>query len=638
MTLRYALLLVLAAPAAYGAEIRYDISGVPEPLAANVRSHLNQFGIAGGARISARRFEALRDDVQDRVRDALKPYGYYSPEITTNLAPAGEENWRMRIRIRPGEPVRVTEAVIDVTGAGSENRELRAWLQNWPLPVGSILNQPAWSEQKQRAISIAETSGYLQAQFSRQSIAIDRAENSARLELVLDTGSQARFGTVTYEQDVLRPWVLENVPRFEPGEPYSAELLEQFRLDLWRAVLHRYRGARGAPAARTPPVVDLHARLSSDYRDTYQGTVGIGTDTGIRLQGLWSRHRLSPRGDRMDVGTGYREIDDEFSVRTDYRIPRRSAKRQFWVASANLRSENQDLEFKRQQQDEGFIKLATGQVDNLRARFGRLHVRDRDRGFEQVLETIYTELIRESFVYSPGDDAAPEVQAVANDPAFSRLFSDTVTSIAFGIEWDWPALSGSGFATHGHRERAWLFTANEAWGSGRDYTQAYISTRRGYLFERLVSELLLRGEVGYSNADVQELTRRTSTGDPFFAVGDQGLPGCLVAVPGGRQQQRARLPFRGAQQQRYRLQQYRHCERRSRIPAERQMVGCRVRGYRQRIQRLGTSVDLRAGRRAGFGLRWYTVAGAIRLDLARGLDIEGRPLRVHFTVGSPLLW
>jgi translocation and assembly module TamA len=40
---------------------------------------------------------------------------------------------------------------------------------------------------------------------------------------------------------------------------------------------------------------------------------------------------------------------------------------------------------------------------------------------------------------------------------------------------------------------------------------------------------------------------------------------------------------------------------------------------------------------AGVGVRWYSIAGAIRLDVAQALDLEGEPWRVHFTIGTPLL-
>jgi translocation and assembly module TamA len=45
--------------------------------------------------------------------------------------------------------------------------------------------------------------------------------------------------------------------------------------------------------------------------------------------------------------------------------------------------------------------------------------------------------------------------------------------------------------------------------------------------------------------------------------------------------------------------------------------------------------ELRTG--AGIGVRWYSIAGAIRLDFAQALDIEGRPWHIHFTIGTPLL-
>jgi len=40
---------------------------------------------------------------------------------------------------------------------------------------------------------------------------------------------------------------------------------------------------------------------------------------------------------------------------------------------------------------------------------------------------------------------------------------------------------------------------------------------------------------------------------------------------------------------------------------------------------------------AGVGIRWYSIAGAMRLDFAQALDEPGKPWRIHFTIGSPLL-
>ena len=39
----------------------------------------------------------------------------------------------------------------------------------------------------------------------------------------------------------------------------------------------------------------------------------------------------------------------------------------------------------------------------------------------------------------------------------------------------------------------------------------------------------------------------------------------------------------------------------------------------------------------GFGIRWYSVIGAVRLDFAQGRDLKGEPWRIHLSIGSTLL-
>lgn len=612
-------------------ELRYAVNGVNEPLLSNIQQHLDSFAFTETSRLAARRFDDLRMTAEERVRAALKPYGYYQPEILSSVREVGDETWEMRLQIQSGPPLSVAEANISVTGAGADNGELRTWRRGWPLQKGAVLNQLSWEEQKKAALAVAEAQGFLSSKFVEQRIAIDLAANTAALTLTLDTGPQAFFGEIEYQQDILHPWVLDNVPRFYPGKAYSAELLEQFRLDLWRTGYFSDIEVREDRQLKdSPPVVDLQAVLQSDRRDTYQGTLGFGTDTGIRLQGLWSRHRLSRRGDRIDLGTGYREFDDETSIRADYRVPRKTAKRQYWVASASLRSENQDLEFKRNAFDESFVQLANGQVDDIEARVGRLQIRDRKQGFQQIFETVFVELVRGTFDYQPGADADPGVLAASQDPRFAGIFKDTVNTIALGIEWDWPTVRGQGFATEGHHEQARILTANSAWGSARDFSQIYLSSRRGYLIgERF--KFLLRAEVGYSNADVKKLSG--SIADEPFSLSVTELPDTYRFKAGGGSSVRG-YDFDGLSDNDIGSNNIvtGSAEIEMKV-AERWSIA----GFADIGNAFNDwdTAELRKG--VGFGVRWYSIAGAVRVDFARGLDIEGKPWSIHFTMGSPLL-
>lgn len=616
--------------AAASQEVDYAISGIGDPLLSNVRSHLTGFGIAGRVRAAGVTTDGIVRDAEEAVREALKPYGYYRPDIRTNLVDT-REGWRVEIRVAPGPPVRVRNARVDLRGDGARQEDLLDWLAAWPLGEGTVLNQATWKAEKENGLSIAREQGYVNARFIEHRIAIDPTGSEADLTLVLDTGRQAIFGNVTFRQDVIRPWILENVPRFSEGTPYRPDLVDKLRLDLWKTGY--FTDIRVEEERRTesnPPEVDVVATMQTEFRSTYQGTLGVGTDTGFRTQALWSRQPLSARGDRLDLRAGYQQTDDELTLRADYRIPRRTDERQFWISNVILRQDRQDLEFKRAEDDEGFITLAPGRIEDLFLRAGRLHVRDREQGQDQYFETIFAQYLRESYEFDPGPDADPQVRDLLMDPRSSTLFRDTVQTLALGVEWDWPAVRGSGFETTGIHDRAWIFTSNGLWGSDRDFTQLFVSTRRSWLHNERW-KLLLRADVGYSDADVDELNL-TIDGEPLTLSITQ-LPNQYRFKAGGSGSVRG----------------YAFEELSDNDIGSNNVVTASVEVEMRVLQSWSVAAFVDAGnafngwdqfelrRGAGVGIRWYSVAGPIRLDVARALDFEGRPWRIHFSIGTPLL-
>lgn len=610
-------------------EVTYAVSGISDPLLSNVRNHLQGSGITAGRRIAAGRLDNFIDQAEERARAALKPYGYYRPEISSSLVRTGPEAWRLDMRIRPGPPVTIASTSIEVRGAGSRLRDLAEWRSGWPLREGNRLNQAVWEQQKAAALAITEEHGYVSARFVRHSIRLDLVGNRAELELVLDTGEQAVFGDIRFRQDVITPWILENVPRFREGSPYRPDLVDKLRLDLWKTgYFTDVLVEEERLTDREPPVVNVAASMETEFRNTYQGTLGAGTDTGFRTQAMWSRHPLSSRGDRLDLRAGYQQVDDELTVRTDYRIPRRTDKRQYWIANLILRQDRQDLEFKRNEDDEGFITLAPGRIDDLFLRTGLLHIRDRAEGQDQYFETMFAQYLRESYEFDPGE-ADPALREQLSDPSLP-LLRDTVQTVSLGMEWDSPAVRGSGFATSGIHDRAWIFTSNEIWGSQREFTQLYASTRRNYLLgERW--KFLLRAELGYSDARVDEVDL-VIDGEPltlsvtrlpnqyrFKAGGSDSVRGYAFEALSNNDIGSNNLVAASAEIEMRLLENW------------------SVAGFIDTGNAFNDWSDFELRTGAGVGVRWYSVAGPIRLDVAQARDFDGRPWRIHFSIGTPLL-
>jgi translocation and assembly module TamA len=623
--------LALFSASVWADEVDYVVTGIEEPLLTNVVNHVSAYRVGASAKLNARLRRKLIEDTKSAAANAVRPYGYFNPVISTELMPVKDGQWTLNVDIKTGPPVLITELKLELNGPGRELKSVKDWHQAFPLTEGKRLNQLAWDRAKLEVIDRLEEVGYLSAEFSRHSIYVDPIANTARLDLALNTGSQAVMGRVTFNQDVLSEGILDSLQRFEQGDAYSAWLLEKFRLDLWRSGYFKdIEVVERRELSAEPPRVNLDVNLQPRKKNTYQGTLGFGTDTQIRMQLLWGRHLLSPRGDNFDVGFGWQQKDNEFSLQSNYRLPRKTNTRQFWIASFGLKSEKQTLEVSENGDLENRFNIARGTVDDFSLRFGKTRARNIKGGMEQLFETVFAQYLHEQRNFSLTGNADMADAILIGDRANDPLLKNSSSSLAIGMDWVWPEIRGTGFETSGHHEKAWIFTSNEAWGSEIDYSQVYLSSRVNFLHGSRW-KLLLRAEAGYS--DVRSSVETISIGDSELNITLTDLPSLYRFKAGGSRSVRGYafefLDTNG-------------------LGSNHILTGSAEVEYRflddwsaAAFIDVGNAFDdwsspgLKLG--TGFGVRWYSVIGALRLDFAQGWDLEGDPWRIHLTIGTPLL-
>ncbi len=601
------------------------------PMLTNVHNHVSAFRIGSGAKLNSRLRRKLLADTEVAALDAMRPYGYFHPLVDVEIATEEAGIWVLKVNVKAGPPVMVQGLKLELTGPGKDLASLNDWYAGFPLSEGQVLNQQAWDKAKQHAVELLEEAGYLQAEFSHHVIRVDPLANTARLELVLDTGYQAVMGKVTFKQDILNSGVLDSLQRFQAGDAYNTFLLEKFRLDLWRSgYFQDIEVVERRELTANPPRVDIEVNFKPRKKNTYQGTVGFGTDTQARLQLIWGRHLLSPRGDNFDVGIGWQQRDNEFTVQANYRLPRKTESRQFWIASLGLKSEKQTLEVSASGDLENRFDIARGTVNDYSLRLGKTRVRNMQGGFQQLFETVFVQYLNETRDFTETGNVETELQSFAGLNPFDDLLKNTSNSLALGLDWDWPEIRGSGFHTVGHHERAWIFTSNESWGSDIDYSQLYLSSRWNFLAGNRW-KFLLRAEAGYSDANITEVKVPTDEGELDVLVTD--LPNLYRFRAGGSRSVRGYA---------FELLDSNGLGSNNILTASAEVefhfhenwslaaffdIGNAFNDW--------SNPDLKRG--TGFGVRWYSVIGALRLDVAQGWDLEGDPWRIHLTIGTPLL-
>ena len=191
-------------------------------------------------------------------------------------------------------------------------------------------------------------------------------------------------------------------------------------------------------------------------------------------------------------------------------------------------------------------------------------------------------------------------------------------------------MQGRHFATFGNREIAWVFHSDTAFGSNAEFTQFYLASRRSYLVgDRL--KFHLRAEAGYTDAEVDDF-EIIADGEPF-ALSLTQLPNFYRFKAGGS------MSVRG-----YGFEQLSNND----VGSNNILTASAEAEYRfldswsaAVFADIGNAFndwkdpDLKRG--LGVGIRWYSIVGEVRVDVAQALDFSGRPWRLHITIGTPLL-
>jgi translocation and assembly module TamA len=255
--------------------------------------------------------------VPGEVADALRPYGYYEPKVSTHLDPEDKgRNWRVRISIEPGEPVRIDEVHVEVRGPGASDPLFTRVAAAPALRQGAPLRHIAYEQLKSELQSTAATWGYLDARLLRSELQVDREAHKASVFLVLESGGRYRFGATTIEQQAIRPALIRRYLRYGEGEAYDAGKLlrTQFALD----DSQYFSTVELNPGARDPETLTVPVTIkAASARNIYSIGPGYGTDTGARITVSALIPHVNQAGHRLRVLAQVSQLVQNYNVQYD---------------------------------------------------------------------------------------------------------------------------------------------------------------------------------------------------------------------------------------------------------------------------------------------------------------------------------
>jgi len=299
--------------------VKVDIQGIGTELETNVRLFLSIEQQREHPLMSDGRIRRLHQNANAEIAAALQPYGFYQPKITSTLTEQEAQSWLASYVIDPGPGIPIAEFNLNVSGAASEDPAFKELIEKITMKPGAIFAHPAYERIKSRLSGLGSERGYVQAKFTTTRVEIDLNAYVARVYLDFDSGPRYSFGEVSLDQDILEPELLQRYIPFQRGDPYN--LGQVIRLQQALNDSNYFKVAEISPAQPLTDSLEIPITVSLAPRKDHRYNLGLGygTDTGARAKFGWRMPRVNRKGHRIDSEIEISEIGYDLSA--NYRVP-----------------------------------------------------------------------------------------------------------------------------------------------------------------------------------------------------------------------------------------------------------------------------------------------------------------------------
>ena len=288
--------LCLAAGLAQAAVVqRVEVVGLDEAMTDNVYRSLTLVD-AIGRDVSGRRMAYLVREAEQEAREALQPFGYYSPTIAIER---DRGNGTVTVRVDLGLPVRVDGFALAIEGDGGDDGELGDALDAFRPRKGDVFDSVLYDSSKAAVTGQLAQRGYFDAQLLAHRVEVTRAERKADLDLRWNSGERYALGTVDFDQDpaIIRPQLLQKLVTWEPGDPFEARHIDRLRtslasLDYFATIAIDAEPVTQGGDKRVP----VHVALTPAPRSLYTAGLSFGTESGAGVRLGLERRYLNTRG------------------------------------------------------------------------------------------------------------------------------------------------------------------------------------------------------------------------------------------------------------------------------------------------------------------------------------------------------
>ncbi len=287
--------------------LKVNINGLPQEIQQKIADSLLIYQAQTEPKITQERIMYLYDNTLVKLPSYLEGLGYYHTTIESSLR-ENNNNWCAQYNIKLNDPTTLKTVSIIIVGEGQ--KEVNLTKTHYPLKQGSILTQEDYERSKNIILTAVHSQGYLRARFIDPQLIIDKQRHSADVKLVIETGQRYHFGKITFVEPPYRLSFLQRFILWKEGEIYNAHKVIKLQEDFANSDM--FAKIRIVPSPNLDKTDDLSVpieiRLYPKNPNRYTGSIGAGTDEGIRITAGWQHRRKNTDGHKINIGSRFSKV------------------------------------------------------------------------------------------------------------------------------------------------------------------------------------------------------------------------------------------------------------------------------------------------------------------------------------------
>ncbi|HHP0481158.1 TPA: autotransporter assembly complex protein TamA [Vibrio campbellii] len=318
------------------ADVSLKIKGIDGALEDNVNAYLSS--IPEDDYSTSLRFQAR---LEQSITDALNALGYYHAKISYTIT---KDNDELIVNIKPGEPVRIKEMDVVISGEAGEDEEFTNLIKKSRLKEGRILNQGEYDALKSGIRNLALQRGYFNGDFKLSRLEVVPELNEANVRLHYDSGIRYHFGKVEILGSQIWEDRVDSLRPFKTGEPYLVSEVGEYNQNLsntdWFSSVFVEPDLTKLDDGRDLPI---KVSLAPAAKNQIETGIGYSTDTGVRGTLKWKKPWVSARGHSFDTALSLSK--PEQTITAGYKIPLDDVLHEYYQLQFGLKHlDNRDTE------------------------------------------------------------------------------------------------------------------------------------------------------------------------------------------------------------------------------------------------------------------------------------------------------